>query len=589
MTSQLEFSDIKHFFRRRKLSFSLVFIAIFFASVFIAYTLPPLYRSEATILIEDQQIPTDVVRPTVTGYVEERIKVVSQNVLVRDKLLEIINRFDLYEDEQKRMTKNALVRRFRKSIEIETISASVTNKRTGKSMDATVAFSIAFHGPNREKVQAVTNELAQLFLREDSKAREQRSSVTADFFQEELESLKSQIDEYEKRISEFKTKHIGELPENSRMNWEAIARLERERDRIEMEIDSATERKIYLEGQLAKVEPHKPVVLSLDGNRMALSPEDRLKSLKMSLISMQTSLSEKHPDIRKLKREIRDLESSLGASADVYIGRERLAEQKLKLDALEGRLGPEHPDVLRAQREVELLSQEIARAESSTASLGEGSSRAPDNPVFINILTQIRSTEAEIESLRANRAQVNQSISEYERRIGMAPVVEKGYNELTRDYESAKGRYKDLLNQYMQARVAQVMEDKEKGERFILKDPAYLPEKPFKPNRPPIMILGFILGAGAGFGLAAGREFMDRSVKSVEELSALTGLPVLSVVSQVETWADRRRKYFKRFLWFFAGMGLVAICVVIVDGYVMPLDQIAGKFQARMARSGLTF
>lgn len=589
MTSQLEFSDLKHFFRRRKFSFSLVFLAIFLASVFIAYTLPPLYRSEATILIEDQQIPTDVVRPTVTGYVEERIKVASQNVLVRDKLLEIINRFGLYEDERKRMTKNALVGRFRKSIEIETISASVTNKRTGKSMDATVAFSIAFHGPNREKVQAVTNELAQLFLQEDSKAREQRSSVTAEFFQAELESLKGQIAEYEKQISEFKTQHIGKLPENSRMNWEAIARLERERDRIEMEINSLTERKIYLEGQLATVEPYKPVALSLDGKKMALSPEDRLKSLKMNLISMQTSLSEKHPDIRKLKREIRELETSLGDSPPIYLDRERLAERKLELETLEGTLGPEHPDVLRVKKEIELLSREMDRAGSSPASFGGGSSRTPDNPVFINILTQIRSVEAEMESLRADRGQVNQSIAEYERRIGMAPVVEKQYNELTRDYETAKGRYKDLLNQYMQARVAQVMEDKEKGERFILKDPAYLPEKPFKPNRPPIMILGFILGAGAGFGLAAGREFMDRSVKNVEELSALTGLPVLSVVSQVETWADRRRKYFKRLIWFLAGMGLMAICVVIVDGYVMPLDQIAGKLQARIVRSGLSF
>ena len=103
------------------------------------------------------------------------------------------------------------------------------------------------------------------------------------------------------------------------------------------------------------------------------------------------------------------------------------------------------------------------------------------------------------------------------------------------------------------------------------------------------MILGFIFGVGAGFGLAAGREFMDRSVKNVEELSALTGLPVLSVVSQVETWADRRRRYFKRLIWFLGGIGLVAIGMVIVDGYVMPLDQIAGKLHARMVRSGLPF
>lgn len=586
MGSQLEFSDVNNFIRRRKWSFLLVFSSIFLASVFIAYTLPPLYRSEATILIEDQQIPTDVVRPTVTGFVEERIKVVSQNVMVRDKLLEIIRKHDLYAETRQRRTKNALVREFRRSIEIETISASVTNKRTGKSMEATVAFSISFEGPDRRKVQAVTNELAQLFLQEDLKARERRSSVTADFFQAELENLKGQIDEYEREISDFKTRHIGELPENSRMNFDTISRLKRENDRIAMEIDSLTERKIYLEGQLATVEPYKSV--TLDGKNVVLTPEERLRSLKMKLVSMQTTLSDKHPDIRKLKREIGELENRLGAPADTSLERERLAELKVKLGDMEGRYGSKHPDVVKVKREIALLSKEIDRMRSES-SAAAGTRRPPDNPVYINLITQIRSTETEIESLKADQAQVQASIAEYERRIGMAPVVEKRYNELTRDYETAKGRYKEMMNQYMNARVAQVMEDQQKGERFTLKDRAYLPETPHKPNRSAIMILGFILASGAGFGLAAAREFMDRSIKSADELTALAGVPVLTVVSRMETPEDRRRKYLKRFLWFLTGMGLCSIGIVLVDAYVMPLDQIIGKVHARMARSGLPF
>lgn len=587
MSSQLEFSDIKSFFRRRRFSFFIVFFGIFLFSVFIAYTLPPIYQSQATILIEDQQIPTDIVRPTITGYVEERIKVVSQNVMLRDKLLEIIRKYNLFGEDGKRETKTALVRRFRKSIKIETISASVTNKRTGKAMDATVAFSISFEGRDRNKVKAVTNELAQLFLREDLKSREQRSTVTAEFFQEELENLKSQITEYERQISDFKTLNLGQLPENSRMNFEAIAGLKREKDRIEMQIDSLTERKIYLEGQLASLEPYRSI--TLDGKNVVLTPQERLRSLRMKLISMQTALSEKHPDIRKLKREIRELEESVGPAVDSSIDNDRLTELRIRLADMEGRLGPKHPDVVKLEREIALLSKEIDRIRSARASSGGGPNRPPDNPAYITMKTQIRSAETQIEALRNDQGNIQASIADYETRLGMTPVVEKRYNEMTRDYENAKQRYNEMMDQYMNARVAQVMEDQQKGERFTLKDPAYLPEKPYKPNRPAIMILGFILAFGGGFGLAAAREFLDRTVKSPDELSSLTGIPVLSVVSLMETAEDRRRKYLKRLLWFLTGLGLCSIGMIVVNEYVMPLEKIVGKVHAQMIRNGLPF
>ena len=58
--------------------------------------LPPIYRSESTIVIEGQQIPEDFIKPTITEYVEERLQVIKQQVMSRSKLLEIINQFNLY-------------------------------------------------------------------------------------------------------------------------------------------------------------------------------------------------------------------------------------------------------------------------------------------------------------------------------------------------------------------------------------------------------------------------------------------------------------------------------------------------------------
>ena len=95
-----------------------------------------------------------------------------------------------------------------------------------------------------------------------------------------------------------------------------------------------------------------------------------------------------------------------------------------------------------------------------------------------------------------------------------APLVEKEYIELTRDYENAKSKYNDLLNKRMEAKISQGMEETQRGERFTIIEPAQLPEKPYKPNRLIIILVGFVLALGAGVGLAAAQEGLDNTVKT---------------------------------------------------------------------------
>ena len=65
--------------------------------------LPDVYQSAATVLIERQQIPDDLVRSTVTSALETRIDTISQEILSRSHLQELIGRFGLYQDLKGRM------------------------------------------------------------------------------------------------------------------------------------------------------------------------------------------------------------------------------------------------------------------------------------------------------------------------------------------------------------------------------------------------------------------------------------------------------------------------------------------------------
>ena len=586
MDAQFELKDLKGVIRRRKKSLIIPFLLILLTSGTVAFILPPIYRAETKILVEGQQIPQDYVKSTITSYVEERLQVITYQVMSRAKLMGIINHFNLYPEMRDRNTTEEVIEKMRKDIKFETVSANIIDKRTGRPSIATIAFTLSYEGKNPSIVQKVANVLASLYLEEDLKTREKQASNTTDFLQEELKQLEKQIRVDENKISEFKKAHFGQLPAHNIVNLQAIERLERELDRVDMDVRSLEERKVYLTGQIATVDPLNPVMI--DGKKMVMNPKENLKGLRLQLITLQSNLSEKHPDVMKLKNEIMELEAQVGKTDDAVIKVKRLKELEGQLAVAKGKLGPRHPDVIRLSKEMGFLSKEVDAllTERATTEVAE---EKPDNPTYISLMTQIVSSDMRIKGLLLDTEKIKKSLEKYRRKVEIAPLVEKEYLELTRDYESAKYKYNEILNKLMTAKVAQGMEETQRGERFTITDPATLPEKPYKPNRVAIVLIGFILAMGAGVGLAATQEFMDTSVKTADELNNITGVPVFSVISLIETDEERRIRLIKRVILILAGIGLILGALVLVDRFYMPLEILWIKMQRRMMLMGFPF
>ena len=571
--------DLKGLIRRRKKSFVLSFLSVIFMAVLIAFVLPPIYLSQSTILIEDQQIPREYVQTTITGFVEERLQVITQQIMSRSRLMEIINRFNLYQEMRDRYTTEEIIEKMRDDIHLETISAEVMDRRTGRPTAATIAFTLSYEGKNPSMVQKVSNVLASFYLEQNLKSREQRASNTTIFLQQESDALKGQIDAIENKISEFKSAHIGELPEYNALNLQAITQLNRDVDHIEMQINSLKERKILLEGQIANVDPLSPIVT--DEGKAMMHPGERLKYLRLQLISLQSALSEKHPDMKKLKKEIHELQQQVEESDASIEKVKRLNALTGQLAAMKGKSGPKHPDVVRLSKEVEVLGKEVEniRAEKVSQDLIE---QKPDNPAYINLKTQIVSVEIQSTGLLEEKQQIEKEIAKYQRKIGNVPVVEKEFNKLIRDYENAKYKYNEIMAKLMEAKVAQGMEETQRGERFTIIDPGQLPEKPYKPNRLAILLIGFVLALGAGVGVSAVRENLDTSIKTAEELGQLTNVPVLSVISMMQSDEDVRARRIKWAVIILAAIGILVATLLIVHHFIMPLEIVWVKIQRRM-------
>jgi len=573
--------DLRYYWRvllARRHYFIWPALALVLIAAVVALALPPIYESSSTILIEEQQIPQDFVKSTVTGYADQRIQSLNQQILSRTRLMEIIRQFNLYPEMRGRYAQEEIIETMRDNISIELISAEVANRRRRQEEGVTIAFTIAYRGKNPQTVQQVASTLASLYLQENLKIREQQAKTTTNFLEAELKEIEERIQTIGQKITAFKAKHEGILPELQQFNRAQAERLEKEIDQLNVQMQAAADRKIYLEGQLATVNPDTPVISST-GERV-MDPHSRLKALQVALCDLQSRYSEDHPDICKVKREIKELQKMGSAGGgNSSIKRQKLTQLQAELAQKQGRYSDQHPEVIK-------LKKEIAELEKVPESGGPAQPVAqPENPAYVNLLTNIKAASSDIQALRSQKADLAEKLKMYRQRLEDAPKVEQEYLALTRNYQNAHTKHQEIMDKILEARIAEGMEESQKAEKFTIIDPAIYPQQPVSPKRGLIFLAGLILSMGAGLGMVALTENLDHSVKSVDELAWFTGLPVLGSISRIVTPEDvARKKQRRRVIWSVAGLSLVAGLLIfhffIMDLWIFAarLSRLAGKY-----------
>ena len=181
--------DLTAILKRRKWALILPALIVFAIAAVVALALPSIYRSTATILIEEQEIPREYVMSMVTSYAEQRIQSSTQRIMSSARLVEIINRFNLYADLRKRWTIEEIIAKMRKDIKFETISADVMDRRTGRPTAATIAFTVSYEGEDPNVVLQVANVLASLYLEENLRIRDEKTAGTSKFIEDEMKNV----------------------------------------------------------------------------------------------------------------------------------------------------------------------------------------------------------------------------------------------------------------------------------------------------------------------------------------------------------------------------------------------------------------
>ena len=572
----------------------LAFIVCFLAMAALAMLLPPTYRSAGTILIEQQEMPQELVRSTVTSYADERVQVISKRVMTTETLLNIIRRYDLYPKQRAKETREALLGRMRKDIGLKMISADVIDPRSGRPTSATIAFEVSYMSRSADLAAKVANELTTLYLNENLNNRTQLARDAATFLESEADRINRQIADLEAKLAQFKDKNFQKLPELSQLNMTLLDRTEEELRSAENRRDSLQQQQVYLEAQLAQLKPNS-AVFSDTGERI-VSAGDRLKQARSQLASARALYAPDHPDVIRLTREVEGLEKTVGTAApgagaagppssELNDLRRRLQSTEAALTEARQRYSPEHPDRIRLEREVTDLQAQLASSPAAAAPAAvDAASMKPidaDNPAYVSIQAQLSATRGELAALATEMNKLRTQADGYQHNLTLTPQVEKEYRELSRDYDNARVKYAEVRSKMVEAKTAQDLESDRKGERFTLIEPPLPPEEPVSPNRRLILVFGFVLSAALTAGLLWFLETMDSTVRGRHDLLNLTGVAPLALVPHIVTASEVRAA--RRRVWLAAGSATATVCVAVVltHFFVMPLDVLWFTFARR--------
>jgi len=184
--------------RRRWILAAVAFGVVLLLGALLTAIQRPIYQAEGKVLVESQDIPTDLVRPTITDSANQRIQVIQQRIMTRDNLLALVNKYHMFAGERRWMSGTELIDLMRQRTKFELVDI---NAKAG-SASSTIAFTVSFEYENPEITQGVTNDFLTLILKEDAENRTTRATETTNFLTRESQRLQGELAAIAAQIAE---------------------------------------------------------------------------------------------------------------------------------------------------------------------------------------------------------------------------------------------------------------------------------------------------------------------------------------------------------------------------------------------------
>jgi uncharacterized protein involved in exopolysaccharide biosynthesis len=473
--------------RRRKVWILTIVPAALLLSVFLAFWITPLYRSQATLILEQAAIPDTFIKSTVRSYAEQQLDVVQGRVLTTEELGKLVGEYDPYPDD-----KNLSVEQKALKI-IQNTSLDHVDPVTFQPKDQAPAIAIFYQNPDPVRASEVTGRIADLFLTWHQRERVEAARSAAKIIQDRATELTKQLQLVDDEYAKLRIANGGSLPDTKGGDEEARYRAERDLTDLERQLREAEEKESLVSIQLAGTSPNLLVAQGLAGNGLP----------QAGSYQPPTGLT----DIATVKAELADAQL---------------------------RYTPDHPDVKRLERALAALE-----AKQNTAAASPGSA---DNPEYRRLSGELASAKANVLALQGSVARARNQVAVYTAAANPSAALERQVQDLDRRRQALQTEYQENQDKLKSAELGQVAESGKNAEHFTELQSPYPASQPHSPNRIGVILLGLVLGCAIAGVAVVVAESTDDTVRGARDVGSLDSIPVLATIPEILLASDERRR-----------------------------------------------
>lgn len=520
-------------FWRRFPWFLIIAVVVAAIGLSLAVVLPPVYKAQAQLLVEDPTIPADLATSTVNTGAPEALLIIQQRVLARANLLDMAQRLQVYAGKAL-MTPDKTVEDMRRRTTITLPEARA----------AANFVTVSFAAPTGQLSAQVTNDFVTQILQENVALRTATAGQTMDFFQQEVDRLGTQLGQQGAKIMTYKLQHKDALPDSMDFRRTRQAAQEERLLQLDRELAGLKDRRARL------VEIYQSTG-AIDTSTTPKSPaETQLQQLKDQLVSALAVYSPQHPTVIALKARIAALEASLA---------------------------PQQPDAAPVVTDTPVDRPADAPAPSAMdAPQDQGTATVPTD-ASIAFKLQIANIDSQISFDEDQKSLITQELATLKASIDETPSNAIDLDALQRDYDNTQTQYNNAVARLGAAQTGDRIEALSKGQRITVIEQAVVPDQPTSPNRKLIAIGSVLGGLALGLGFVILLEVMNRAVHRPADLVSQLGIQAFANVPYIHTRGEvLRHRAIVTSVVVVAVLGIPA-ALYAVDQYYLPLDLLIGR------------
>lgn len=509
------------------------------------------YRSTAVVQIEQQEISSNATTPlgtsphdAIEALADQRVSEIQQKVLSTASLIEVITKFDLYANVRKHIPIADVAESMRKKVKLDLVSSTLANpSAANKEQLSAIAFTLSFDYKTPLLTQQVTDELVTRFLDQDLKERRTETQSTAAFLGAQIAEMEAALSEQEKKIADYQKEHGVSRPESLAFNQQAATSIMMSLQNLDSQIATSEGTLGSLRAQLVSVDPYSRVLAE---GQVLTTPSVQLKALQSQYASLSAQYGPEHPDVVKLRHQIEALQPQVGGMTDDTAQlKAQIADLRTNLETANKTYGPEHPDVVALKTQLQNMEHQLALHKRAPQPQGNGLMADADNPAYLQLVSQLHAAEEQHKAMLSQRKELAAQQDKFQTAVNENPEAAKEMAALSRDYENAQFRYRELKEKKMAADMGEQMQKDRKGQRLSLINPPELPLHT-NPGRRVLLLGGIFISFIGAFACMIVAQTLSQCVIGHHHLESLTGVAPLAAIPHIYTEEEREHSIQNR-------------------------------------------